>query len=573
MTDQPPQPFSDQPDRPARFKPLMRPGVDPFSAAHKPPLPPADYHRRIERGLVIERNCVIPLRDGTEIFCDLYRPEGATRDVPILLAWSPYGKHSLSNQVFWPRSGVEPEWLSDLTPFEGPDPVRWGRHGYGVAVVDPRGAWLSGGDFHHNGIQEAEDCADAIEWLGRLPWGNGRVGMSGVSYLAAIQYLVAPLRPEPLAALNPWEGFSDWYREFAYHGGILETNFLPRASDNIKYSLHRTENTWESVQAHPLVDPFWRSKELDLEGIVQPAYVVAGWADHGLHLRGTIEAWRRMASSDKWLEVHGQKKWAHYYRPESHERRLAFFDHFLRERPTSVAAWPPVRLAIRERHGVARERAEQEWPLARTRHERLYLDARTGALTETPPPPGELRQDAVAAQAVFDHRFAAPVELTGEASLTLWVEADGSDDMDLFVALQKLDAKGEVVGFTFYAFYENGPIALGWQRVSHRALDLDKSTPERPVHPHTHEEPLAPAECVPVAIELWPFSARFAAGETLRLVIAGADIYRPEQGVMLPFPLHEQTRNRGAHIFRTGEGRESFLLLPFIPAAEPVGQV
>ena len=35
-------------------------------------------------------------------------------------------------------------------------------HGYAVAVIDPRGAWLSGGDFHHNGIQEAEDCADAV---------------------------------------------------------------------------------------------------------------------------------------------------------------------------------------------------------------------------------------------------------------------------------------------------------------------------------------------------------------------------------------------------------------------------
>ena len=59
--------------------------------------------------------------------------------MPILLAWSPYGKHSLSNQVFWPRSGVELEWLSDLTSFEGPDPVWWGDKGFGVAVVDPRG--------------------------------------------------------------------------------------------------------------------------------------------------------------------------------------------------------------------------------------------------------------------------------------------------------------------------------------------------------------------------------------------------------------------------------------------------
>jgi predicted acyl esterase len=337
-----------------RFRGITRPGVDPFSASHKPPLPPAEYDRRAERGLLIERNCVIELRDGTEIFCDLYRPEGATRDLPILLAWGPYGKHALSNQVFWPRSGVDPEWLSPLTPFEGPDPVWWGSHGYAVAVIDPRGAWLSGGDFHHNGVQEAEDCADAIEWLGLREWSNGRVGMTGVSYLAAIQYLVAPLKPPPLAALNPWEGFSDWYREFAYHGGILETGFLPRASDNIIYSLGRTENTWENVLAHPLIDEFWQSKALDLEGIDRPAYVVASWSDQGLHLRGTIEAYRRMASREKWLEIHGQKKWAHYYRPESRGEAARVFRPFL-ARPADrcrCLAQGPIRIARAPRRGA-----------------------------------------------------------------------------------------------------------------------------------------------------------------------------------------------------------------------------
>jgi predicted acyl esterase len=551
-----------------RFAPLMRPATDPHAHPTKPPLPPPDYARRTERGLIIERNCRIPLRDGVEIFCDLYRPESVQGGVPVLLAWGPYGKHALTNRVFWPRSGVDPDWLSDLTPFEGPDPVWWGRQGYGVAVADPRGAWLSGGDFHHNGVQEAEDCADAIEWLGRLPWTNGRVGMSGVSYLANIQYLVAPLRPEPLAALNPWEGFADWYREFAYHGGILETNFLPRACDNIRWGLNASEDTWANVTGHPLIDDYWRSKAFDLEAIRQPAYVVASWSDQGLHLRGTIEAWRRMGSAEKWLEVHGQKKWAHYYRPESRARQRAFFDHFLRDRPTSVAAWPRVRIEVRDGHGVAEERAESEWPLARTDYRRLHLDATRGSLAQNPPPAAEARYPAREGRATFDWRFAEDAEITGHASLRLWVEAEGSDDMDLFVALQKLDPDGKPVGFTFYAFYENGPAALGWQRVSHRALDPERSRPERPVHLHTAEERLSPGQCVPVEIEIWPFSARFAAGDMLRLVVAGADIYHKEEGVMLPFPLHEQTRNAGVHIIRTGGGHDSSLLLPFIPAKE-----
>lgn len=546
----------------ASDQPLTRPGVDPYSASHKPPLPPPHYDLRRERALVIERNCVIPLRDGTEIFADIYRPEGANA-VPLLLAWGPYGKHALTNQVFWPRSGVDPSWLSDLTAFEAPDPVFWAQHGVGVAVVDPRGAWLSGGDFHHNGRQEAEDCADAIEWLAGRPWSNGRIGMTGVSYLACIQYLVAPLRPPALAAINPWEGFSDWYREFAYHGGILETNFLPRASDNIRFSLNRTEDTWANALAHPLMDGFWRSKELDLEGIVQPAYVVASWSDQGLHLRGTIDAWRRMQSKEKWLEVHGQKKWSHYYRPESRERQRAFFEHFLFDRPTALSAWPPVRIEVREQHGVAQERTDAAFPPEAAELTALHLTA-DGTLAPAAPAEGALRYDACAGQATFDYRFDQDTEITGHASLRLWVEAEGASDMDLFVALQKLDNAGQPVGFTFYAFFENGPVALGWLRASHRALDPERSRPDRPWHSHDTEQLLQPGERVPLEIEIWPSSTLFRAGESLRLVVAGHDIYPKEEGAMLPFALHEQTRNAGTHVLHMGGEHDAVLRLPIV---------
>ncbi len=63
-----------------------------------------------------------------------------------------------------------------------------------------------------------------------------------------------------------------------------------------------------------------------------------------------------------------------------------------------------------------------------------------------------------------------------------------------------MDGAGEEVGLTFYAFYEDGPVALGWQRASHRALDEAQSTPGRPVHLHTTEEFLSPGEIVPVEI-------------------------------------------------------------------------
>lgn len=548
----------------ARFQPIMRPGVDPASATNKPPLPPQGYDRRHELGLVIERDIAVPLRDGVTIYADLYRPAGAAgeADLPSLLAWGPYGKHALSNRVFWPRSGVDPQWLSPLTPFEGPDPVHWCPRGYAVAVVNPRGAWRSEGDFHHNGIEEAEDCFDTIQWLADRPWSNGRVGMTGVSYLAAIQYYVAPLKPPALAALNPWEGFSDWYREFAYHGGIPETGFLPRASDNIRFSLGRTEDTWANVQAHPLIDDYWRSKEVDFAAIETPSYVVASWSDQGLHLRGTLEFFRRIAAREKWLDVHGQKKWAHYYRAESRRRRGDFFDHYLKGRETALAAWPKVRLEIRERAGVATERAEAEWPPARTDYQPLWLDAASGTMSADPP------EHECAGGSIFEITFDEDIELTGHMKLRLWIEIEDGDDADLFVAAQKRDAAGEPVGFCFYAFYEDGPVALGWLRASHRALDPARSTPWQPFHPHDREEPLVPGVPTAVEIELWPSSTLFRAGETLRLVVQDSDIYA-EAAPGLPFARHERTRTPGRLAIRTGGRHDSHLLVPVIPPKEP----
>ena len=554
---------------PASVELIMRDGVDPATAPNKPPLPPRDYARREEDGLLIERNVEVPLRDGTRILVDIYRPAaGAEADLPILLGWSPYGKHGLSASL-WPPAGVEDGWISRFTAFEAPDPAFWCPRGYAVVFVDPRGAWLSQGDLRHNGIGEGEDCYDTIEFLAAMPWSNGKVGMTGVSYLAAIQYLVASLRPPHLAAINPWEGFSDWYREFAYHGGIRETGFVPRGSDNLRFSLGRTEDTNANVQAHPLYDDYWRSKEIDLAAIDVPAFVVASWSDQGLHTRGTIEAWRHIASPQKWLEIHGQKKWANYYRPESREKQAAFFDHFLRGIDRGIGGWPPVLIEVRESAQLSQFRAESEWPLARTRYAPLYLDAERPALTDASP-----RAESVASydacaesgEAVFDYRFAHDTELTGYMKLKLWVEAEGSDDMDLFVAIQKLDREGAQVGFNFYAFYENGPAALGWLRVSHRELDPERSTPEQPVHTHLREDRLSPGEIVPVEIEIWPSSTLFRAGETLRLVVKGMDIYR-DALPNLPFARHEELRNHGRHVIHAGGAYDSHLLVPVIQPA------
>jgi uncharacterized protein len=554
----------------AGFELIMREGVHPSLVTGKKVPPPPTYGEVREQGLHIERNVLVPMRDGTPIFVDIYRPDSLHKEpLPILLGWSPYGKHNTAARLPWPAAGVEEGWISPYTAFEAPDPLYWCPRGYAVVYPDPRGSWYSQGELRHGGLGEAQDCFDLIEWLGELPWTNGKVGMSGVSYLAAIQWQVGPLRPRHLAAINPWEGFSDWYREFALHGGIPETSFLVRGSANLQWSTTRTEDTPANARAHPLHDAYWKSKESELEAIVVPAYVVASWSDQGLHTRGTLEGYKRISSPEKWLEVHGRKKWSYYYQPSSVERQRQFFDHYLKQHSTLVPAWPKVLIEVRERANVGTFRGEHEWPLARTEYRRLYLDAHSGGLVDAPvTTPGEIRYHPTSGsgRAHLDHIFSRDTELTGHMKLRLWVEAIGSQDMDLFVAIQKLDVDGSEVPFVFYALLENGPAALGWLRVSHRELDEKRSSPQQPVHPHTREALLRPAERVAVEIEIWPSSTHFAPGQGLRVVVQGQDVIT-QAGPNSPLMRHEQTRNQGTHVIHTGGMFDSYLLVPVIPKA------
>ena len=70
---------------------------------------------------------------------------------------------------------------------------------------------------------------------------------------------------------------------------------------------------------------------------------------------------------------------------------------------------------------------------------------------------------------------------------------------------------------------------------------------------------------MPVDIEIWPTAVSFAAGESLRLTIQGRDIY-DEDRFNLAFCQHDDTRNKGWHILRTGAGYDAHLLVPLIPA-------
>ncbi len=538
------------------------------------PLSEGDYpgfnpRTKEAEGMIIEYDVGVPMRDGKKIYIDVFRPEAEGKYPPII-AWGPYGKQGRRRiYSMIGNTGLEDEDFNEYTAFEAADPVYWCRNGYIIINTDPRGSWNSEGDLTFMSPQEAEDCYDLIEWAGTQSWSNGKVGMHGVSYLAWTQWKVAALNPPHLAAINPWEGVSDFYRELATHGGIPETRFCTMWMSSVCFSTTRVEDFLEMKKRHPLFDDYWASKNADLSKISVPAFVVASWTDHGLHNRGTLEGFKKIASRDKWLIIHGRKKWWHFYQKENVEKQRQFFNRFLKGIDNHVKDWPKVTLEIREKYYVGNTRTENEWPLARTQYTELYLNANDGKMSRS-----LFQKEAhvrykvndindKAQNARFEFEFNEKTELTGYMKLKLWVQAEGSDDMDLFVAIEKIDRAGYLVPFAFFGNHDDGPVALGWLRVSHRDRDEEKSKPYQPVHKHQREIKLKPGEIVPVEIEILPSSTLFERGERLRVVIQGSDIYwypneRHTNG-------HTETVNRGEHVIHTGNIYDSHLLVPVIP--------
>ncbi len=428
----------------------------------------------------MERDLAAPMRDGARLFVNLFRPDD-DRPYPVIMSVTPYGKDKLPDRLasfFMRLSGVKFGKLtcSRLTGFEAPDPVYWVRQGYAVLQADVRGMHKSEGQAGVLRRQDAEDYYDLIEWAASQPFCTGRVGLMGVSYLAMSQWHVAALKPPHLRAIIPWEGATDLYREFAFHGGIPETKFVPLWSEiRIKRGRNRkfplAEDFLAQRAAHPLDDPYWASKRPPLENIEAPALVCANWSDHGLHTRGSIEGFERISSNQKWLFTHGRKKWETFYGEEALAFQKRFLDRFLRDVDNGMDRAPKVRLEVRTGYYRQEVRNEESWPPPSVQPALLYLCANTSGLRQEPvASEGKVQYRSASrnGRAVFSLRFERAVELIGSMRLKLWVSTSEGDDLDLFVVLRKLDAAGSEVFFSGFNGYPRDAVAKGWLRASHR---------------------------------------------------------------------------------------------------------
>ena len=528
----------------------------------------------LEDQVTVERDVWVTTRDGTRLSANVFRPAAPGR-YPVVMAFTAYDKNK--GPEHYPkllRNSLEPDFdlgtlpVSRWTSWEGPDPAFWVPLGYAVVYVDSRGFASSEGDPSTLSRRDRDDFYDAIEWAGGQPWSNGNVGLNGVSYLAISQWVAASGNPPSLKAIIPWEGQSDPFREVIYHGGIPEVNFTNfwvrkmRSGANGNPLPHPT--LFRFAQQRPALLRWFQTRPnalsgIDLPAIEVPALIAATWSDHGLHTRGSFEGYKRISSQQKWLYTHGRGKWDVYYSDEALTYQKDFFDHFLKGEDNGFDARPAVRLEVRESLEQYSVRYVDDWPVPETEYRALYLDLNALALSDAPlTQAASLGYDSGDGRAQFVLTFDAETEITGNMKLRLWVSAPDADDMDLFVAVQKLDTEGQEVTFYGKTGYTKGPVALGWLRVSQRALDEARSSASQPVLAHDDPQPLEPGAIVPVEIEILPSSTLFRAGETLRLVVQGRDLFEhPALG-------HGFSVNRGEHRLHAGGEFDSHLLVPVL---------
>jgi predicted acyl esterase len=522
-------------------------------------LPPPQHVR-------LDRDVEIVVRDGTRLRANVFRPEvdGA---FPVLLSAATYGKDRMPTAT---RSGYEkplqyrlaandaPISFSAWTALEAPDPAFWVPRGYVVVNLDLRGWGSSEGDAEPFGPHEGRDVHDAIEWAGVQPWSNGKVGMTGVSYLAISQWAAAATRPPHLAAINPWEGFTDPYRDFAYPGGIRENGFL-RVWSAWQRSMRPTSPSFRANQKrHPLRDAWWQDRSPCIEDIDVPALVCATFSDQNLHSRGSFEGYRRLGSTQKWLYTHRAPKWSTYYGREALAAQTRFFDHFLRGDDTGISGSARVRIEVREeRHVVAAVYVDTRWPPTRIRPLELHLDAATGRLgTIAPVSPcttGRL------APVQFRWRFDEETDVVGPMRLRVPISTSRGD-LNLFAGIRKYSRGHEVVFEGSYGFTED-IVTRGWLRAALRAVDPDRDTEWEAFHPFTATEPVTPGEAFDLDLTLLPSATRFAAGDELVLELRDRYFFAAPP-LLGQFPAVYARTRRQAWRVHTGGAAAASLTIP-----------
>ena len=311
-----------------------RPAIPTAGAIGGPSGPAWLSYDRPATSEVVVNEIDVPMRDGVAMRCTFSRPGHAGQ--PAL------GRYPVLVSNFFAYR------LLQVTNFHL-EADRFAARGYAVLECSPRGSGGTPGEWRPFGEQERRDLYDLIEWAGTQPWSSGKVGQTGISYGGISSYKAATTGAPHLAAVAPIVGYSDFYSEMIYPGGVRGSvlRWWPAATWALSVgdqnpadavtSLPEYAAFEERAQQHPTRDAYWQELAIDAKALDAgnvPVLNIGGW--HDLFTKGTVDNY--LAAKDQsWLMMF---PWAHAdFMPGLPDfavverALLAWFDHWLMDMP------------------------------------------------------------------------------------------------------------------------------------------------------------------------------------------------------------------------------------------------
>ena len=234
---------------------------------------PTDIYKKLEAIAVIDQKVMMPLRDGVRLATDIYRPKGDAK-VPIVFSRTPYDFNT------WGDGKMRTRTLE--TAYEAV------QRGYAYVVQNERGRFFSEGEWDILGTPTT-DGYDALDWMSKQSWSNGKIGLIGCSSTAEWQMAVASLNHPALAAMVA-QGFGagvgkvgefyeqgNWYRGgaqqmlfTAWLYGTQNDEFRPTFPTNItQEDLVRVQRFYDMATEMPSVDWAQALRHLPVQDIIK----------------------------------------------------------------------------------------------------------------------------------------------------------------------------------------------------------------------------------------------------------------------------------------------------------------
>lgn len=497
--------------------------------------------------VIVERDIKVPVSDGTKLNADIFRPDGQGK-FPAILTVHSYNQSMQSAPIMPVAIGL------GVATLEAGDPNFYVRRGYVFIILSVRGIGKSEGKYQHYSPLEVKDTYDAIEWIARQQWCDGNIGMAGVSYFAVAAKQVAALNPPHLKAIFSPFGYTDFYRDKIYHGGILAYGFLQHwvtgslrnATGGYNWSkeklgkegyekaiasalqdrdvtaipylaevLRKPEDKLNSLVVDILLNfldgPYYHERDIDYTNLKIPTYTGACWGAISSHLPGAFRDWENLKGPKKMTigpPIYLDRP-VYQYQYES----LRWFDHWLKGVDTGIMQEPLVRLFVM---GAEEWKETSNWPLPNTKWTPFYLHA-NGLLSEHEFWPNEGHSNLF--DSVYAHgslTFTSPpmvenTEVIGPIVLNLYASTVDTEIL-WFVSLLDVDSEGHQKLLT-----------KGWLRGTLRGVDSTRSKPWQPFHPFNKPEPISPNEIYEFNIDLVPTGNLFKNGHRIAIKVKCAD--------------------------------------------------